>query len=139
MLPTHVLRNFPTFGSVLRIIVDNVAEKQAIQCLRPGQHVKFLNLFFQINLGLWNAAFSPSTKMQYTMSREMQSFTPQRFLFNTFFLLCDLISCYAEFFLRFLCTRFLTNSKCAEKSSHRDGTPSHAVLVIPFTQESQVI
>ncbi|KAH0907820.1 hypothetical protein HID58_039647 [Brassica napus] len=78
MLPTHVLRKFPTFGSVLRIIVENVAEKQAIQCLQPGQHVKLLNLFFQVNMGLWSATFSPSTKMQYTMSRETQSFSPQR-------------------------------------------------------------
>ncbi|WZZ23007.1 protection of telomeres protein 1b isoform X3 [Brassica rapa] len=75
MLPTHVLRTFPTFGSVLRIIVENVTEKQAIQ---PGQHVKFLNLFLQVNMGLWSATFSPSTKMQYTMSRETQSFSPQR-------------------------------------------------------------
>lgn len=80
MLPTHVLRKFPTFGSVLRIIVENVAEKQAIQCLQPGQHVKLLNLFFQVNMGLWSATFSPSTKMQYTMSRETQSFSPQRFV-----------------------------------------------------------
>ncbi|KAG5377274.1 hypothetical protein IGI04_041870 [Brassica rapa subsp. trilocularis] len=78
MLPTHVLRKFPTFGSVLRIIVENVTEKQAIQCLQPGQHVKLLNLFFQVNMGLWSATFSPSTKMQYTMSRETQSFSPQR-------------------------------------------------------------
>lgn len=78
MLPTHVLRTFPTFGSVLRIIVENVTEKQAIQCLQPGQHVKFLNLFLQVNMGLWSATFSPSTKMQYTMSRETQSFSPQR-------------------------------------------------------------
>lgn len=83
MLPTHVLRTFPTFGSVLRIIVENVTEKQAIQCLQPGQHVKFLNLFLQVNMGLWSATFSPSTKMQYTMSREMQSFSPQREKFSS--------------------------------------------------------
>ncbi|CAF1789641.1 unnamed protein product [Brassica napus] len=83
MLPTHVLRTFPTFGSVLRIIVENVAEKQAIQCLQPGQHVKLLNLFFQVNMGLWSATFSPSTKMQYTMSRETQSFSPQREKFSS--------------------------------------------------------
>ncbi|XP_048598532.1 protection of telomeres protein 1b-like isoform X3 [Brassica napus] len=83
MLPTHVLRKFPTFGSVLRIIVENVAEKQAIQCLQPGQHVKLLNLFFQVNMGLWSATFSPSTKMQYTMSRETQSFSPQREKFSS--------------------------------------------------------
>ncbi|XP_033137761.1 protection of telomeres protein 1b isoform X2 [Brassica rapa] len=80
MLPTHVLRTFPTFGSVLRIIVENVTEKQAIQ---PGQHVKFLNLFLQVNMGLWSATFSPSTKMQYTMSRETQSFSPQREKFSS--------------------------------------------------------
>lgn len=84
MLPTHVLRTFPTFGSVLRIIVENVTEKQAIQGLKPGQHVKFLNLFLQVNMGLWSATFSPSTKMQYTMSREMQSFSPQRFVSSLF-------------------------------------------------------
>ncbi|CAH2073870.1 unnamed protein product [Thlaspi arvense] len=78
MLPTHVLRKFPTFGSVLRIIVEKVGEKQAIHCLQPGQHVKFLNLFFQVNKGLWNATFTPSTKMQYTMSREMLASRPQR-------------------------------------------------------------
>ncbi|KAL1196945.1 Protection of telomeres protein 1b [Cardamine amara subsp. amara] len=79
MLPTHVLRKFPTFGSVLRIKVERVNEKQAIHCLQPGQHVKFLNLFVQVNLGLWNATFTPSTKMQYTMSGEMQeAFRPQR-------------------------------------------------------------
>ncbi|CAF2358221.1 BnaA10g30300D [Brassica napus] len=83
MLPTHVLRKFPTFGSVLRIIVENVTEKQAIQCLQPGQHVKLLNLFFQVNMGLWSATFSPSTKMQYTMSRETQPFTPQREKFSS--------------------------------------------------------
>ncbi|KAF8096471.1 hypothetical protein N665_0307s0002 [Sinapis alba] len=83
MLPTHVLRKFPTFGSVLRIIVENVTEKQAILCLQPGQHVKFLNLFFQVNMGLWSATFSPSTKMQYTMSTEMQSFSPQREKFSS--------------------------------------------------------
>ncbi|KAL0888490.1 hypothetical protein Bca101_012473 [Brassica carinata] len=83
MLPTHVLRMFPTFGSVLRIIVDNVAEKQAIQCLQPCQHVKFLNLFIQVNMGLWSATFSPSTKMQYTMSRQTQPFTPQREKFSS--------------------------------------------------------
>ncbi|CAN7069354.1 unnamed protein product [Brassica rapa subsp. trilocularis] len=83
MLPTHVLRKFPTFGSVLRIIVENVTEKQAIQCLQPGQHVKLLNLFFQVNMGLWSATFSPSTKMQYTMSRETQSFSPQREKFSS--------------------------------------------------------
>ncbi|KAG2262754.1 hypothetical protein Bca52824_069833 [Brassica carinata] len=83
MLPTHVLRTFPTFGSVLRIIVENVTEKQAIQGLKPGQHVKFLNLFLQVNMGLWSATFSPSTKMQYTMSREMQSFSPQREKFSS--------------------------------------------------------
>jgi hypothetical protein len=78
MLPTYMLRKFPTFGSVLRIIVDRVSEKQAIHCLQPGQHVKLLNLFFQVNMGLWNATFTPSTKMQYTMSREMEAFSPQR-------------------------------------------------------------
>ncbi|ESQ40554.1 hypothetical protein EUTSA_v10013532mg [Eutrema salsugineum] len=78
MLPTHVLREFPTYGSVLRIIVEKVSEKQAIHCLQPGQHVKFLNLFFQVNMGLWNATFTPSTKMQYILSREMQVFIPQR-------------------------------------------------------------
>ncbi|XP_023636871.1 protection of telomeres protein 1b isoform X2 [Capsella rubella] len=78
MLPTYMLRKFPTFGSVLRIIVDRVSEKQAIHCLQPGQHVKFLNIFFQVNMGLWNATFTPSTKMQYTMSRERQPFSPQR-------------------------------------------------------------
>ncbi|CAN6874657.1 unnamed protein product [Brassica oleracea] len=83
MLPTHVLRTFPTFGSVLRIIVENVTEKQAIQCLQPGQHVKFLNLFLQVNMGLWSATFSPSTKMQYTPRREMQSFSPQREKFSS--------------------------------------------------------
>ncbi|XP_010491189.1 PREDICTED: protection of telomeres protein 1b-like isoform X2 [Camelina sativa] len=77
MLPTYILRKFPTFGSVLRIIVDRVSEKQAIHCLQPGQHVKFLNIFFQVNMGLWNATFTPSTKMQYTMNREMQGFSPQ--------------------------------------------------------------
>ncbi|XP_010452557.1 PREDICTED: protection of telomeres protein 1b [Camelina sativa] len=77
MLPTYILRKFPTFGSVLRIIVDRVSEKQAIHCLQPGQHVKFLNIFFQVNMGLWNATFTPSTKMQYTVSREMQAFSPQ--------------------------------------------------------------
>ncbi|KAG7549714.1 Nucleic acid-binding OB-fold [Arabidopsis thaliana x Arabidopsis arenosa] len=78
MLPTYMLRKFPTFGSVLRILVDRVSEKQAIHCLQPGQHVKLLNLFFQVNMGLWNATFTPSTKMQYTMSRELQAFSPQR-------------------------------------------------------------
>lgn len=87
MLPTHVLRKFPTFGSVLRIKVERVSEKQAIHCLQPGQHVKFLNLCVQVNLGLWNAAFTPSTKMQYTMSREMQAFTPQRFLPTLFLIM----------------------------------------------------
>ncbi|KFK25033.1 hypothetical protein AALP_AA8G058000 [Arabis alpina] len=77
MLPIYVLRNFPTCGSVLRIIVEKVSEKQAIHCLQPGQHVKFLNLFFQVNMGLWNAIFTPSTKMQYTMSTEIEAFRPQ--------------------------------------------------------------
>ncbi|BAB08953.1 unnamed protein product [Arabidopsis thaliana] len=87
MLPTYMLRKFPTFGSVLRIIVDRVSEKQAIHCLQPGQHVKLLNLFFQVNMGLWNATFTPSTKMQYTMSREMEAFSPQRFLLTPFLIL----------------------------------------------------
>nr|ACJ49156.1 protection of telomeres 1b protein [Arabidopsis lyrata] len=78
MLPTYMLRKFPTFGSVLRVIVERVSEKQAIHCLQPGQHVKLLNLFFQVNMGLWNATFTPSTKMQYTMNREMLAFSPQR-------------------------------------------------------------
>ncbi|CAA7026781.1 unnamed protein product [Microthlaspi erraticum] len=78
ILPLHVLRKFPTFGSVLRILVDKVSEKKALHSLQPGQQVKFLNLFFQVYMGLWNATFSPSTKLQYTMSTEIEAFRPQR-------------------------------------------------------------
>ncbi|VVB13435.1 unnamed protein product [Arabis nemorensis] len=92
MLPIHVLRKFPTCGSVLRIVVEKVSEKQAIHCLQPGQHVKFLNLFFQVNMGLWSAAFTPSTKMQYTMSTEIQALRPQRFLLTLFLIMCPLHS-----------------------------------------------
>ncbi|CAN8298382.1 unnamed protein product [Cochlearia groenlandica] len=83
MLPTLVLRKFPTFGSVLRIVVDKVSDKLGIHCLEPGQHTKLVNLFFQVNMGLWNATFTPSTKMQYT-SREIQAFKPQRMCVEKF-------------------------------------------------------
>ncbi|XP_010557999.2 PREDICTED: protection of telomeres protein 1b [Tarenaya hassleriana] len=76
-LSTNVLREFPTVGSVLRVEVGEASDKQAIHCLKPGQHLKFLNLLFRVDSGLWSGILTQFTKMQYAMNPEMQTFKHQ--------------------------------------------------------------
>ncbi|KAF9615220.1 hypothetical protein IFM89_022482 [Coptis chinensis] len=61
-LPRAVLCEFPSVGTILRVIVDKTSEKLALQL--PCGWVKFLNIECEERSGLWFGVFKPSTKIR---------------------------------------------------------------------------
>ncbi|WCJ42080.1 Nucleic acid-binding OB-fold-like protein [Euphorbia peplus] len=67
-LPRDLLCTFPTVGTVLRVFIDKVHSKHALQLLSTGKWVKFVNILCEVREELWYGMFTPLSKLCYMSS-----------------------------------------------------------------------
>ncbi|KAL5544938.1 hypothetical protein UlMin_008722 [Ulmus minor] len=67
-LPRNVLCNFPVVGTVLRVVFDQGFKRHLLHLLNAGQWVKLINVFCEVQAGLWRGVLTPVTKLRYTPS-----------------------------------------------------------------------
>lgn len=65
-LSRDILGAFPVLGTVLRVVLDQSIKKHGLQLLNVGKWMKFINVYCEVNGGLWRGVLTPSTKFRYT-------------------------------------------------------------------------
>ncbi|KAL9228191.1 hypothetical protein vseg_003798 [Gypsophila vaccaria] len=64
-LRRNILCNFPTVGTTLRVSVQNRNANLIIPSLVTGKWVKFINMTFNVNGGLWRGVLTQETKLRF--------------------------------------------------------------------------
>ncbi|PIA47224.1 hypothetical protein AQUCO_01400126v1 [Aquilegia coerulea] len=75
LLPRDVLCEFPTVGTVLRVIVDQASEKLVFQ---PWRWVKIIDLVCEERFGLWCGHLKPSTRVRILSDEDITVIDRQR-------------------------------------------------------------
>lgn len=79
-LPRDVLCTLPQLGTVLRVIFSQGIEKHCLHLLKTGYWVKFVNVLFEVEGGLWRGVLTPFTKLRYTPNEDSLVLERQRLL-----------------------------------------------------------
>ncbi|KAK0587349.1 hypothetical protein LWI29_021346 [Acer saccharum] len=69
-LSRDILHSFPTVGSILRVIIDQVNKKHVLHLLNTGKWMIFLNVLCQVNAGLWYGVLTHFTRLRYMPSED---------------------------------------------------------------------
>ncbi|XP_015882717.3 protection of telomeres protein 1b isoform X1 [Ziziphus jujuba] len=77
-LPRDVLCTLPQLGTVLRVIFSQGIEKHCLHLLKTGYWVKFVNVLFEVEGGLWRGVLTPFTKLRYTPNEDSLVLERQR-------------------------------------------------------------
>jgi hypothetical protein len=85
-LSRDILHSFPTVGSILRVIIDQVNKKHVLHLLNTGKWMIFLNVLCQVNAGLWNGVLTHFTRLRYMPSEDPLILERQRWLLLYFFM-----------------------------------------------------
>ncbi|KAK4843424.1 hypothetical protein QYF36_007901 [Acer negundo] len=77
-LSRDILHSFPTVGSILRVIIDQVNKKHVLHLLNTGKWMIFLNVLCKVNAGLWYGMLTHFTRLRYMPSKDPLMLERQR-------------------------------------------------------------
>ncbi|KMT13306.1 hypothetical protein BVRB_4g085640 [Beta vulgaris subsp. vulgaris] len=77
-LARDILCRFPTIGTILRVSVSQRNVKLNIPSLAAGRWVKYINLLFEVNKGLWRGVITSSTKVRFVPNEDLIILERQR-------------------------------------------------------------
>lgn len=99
-LARDILCRFPTIGTILRVSVSQRNVKLNIPSLAAGRWVKYINLLFEVNKGLWRGVITSSTKVRFVPNEDLIILERQRLVTWYYSLLLWLHSSLLRFHLR---------------------------------------
>lgn len=74
------LCEFPTIGSVLRVVIDESIGKHGFDVLHAGTWVTVVNMLCEVHEGLWRGVLTPSSKVHYMSNNDSIVLEQQRSL-----------------------------------------------------------
>ncbi|KAK9688774.1 hypothetical protein RND81_09G010200 [Saponaria officinalis] len=77
-LPRNILCSFPTVGTTLRVSVQHKNANLIIPSLTTGRWVKFINMTFNVQGGLWCGVLTQETKLRFVPSDDSYILERQR-------------------------------------------------------------
>lgn len=95
-LSRDILGTFPVLGTVLRVVFDQGIKRHGLHLLNIGKWMKFVNLYCEVNRGLWRGVLRQTTKFRYTPDSDRLVSERLRLYASTEMSFCFILFCHCQ-------------------------------------------